>query len=222
MITANVWERVVQIECGQDGGTGFTFDNDGVQFLVTARHIVDSGAPMTVRVRGRDIAISADELERLPVPVVAADVAVFRLGRSITPNLPLPLSSNDMVFGQGCYFLGFPLGLTFDIGEYEYFPLVKRATVSAKNRKVNGRSVLLLDGWNNPGFSGGPVVFRPPNTNRRDEPEPFRVCGIVTAYCQQPGSLKVGGQQIPGTEVLMNSGIIIAEEVDRVIETVGA
>jgi hypothetical protein len=219
VITANVWERVVQIECGRDVGTGFTFDHNGVQFLVTAKHVVESGASMVVRIRGRDVAISSDELERLTVPVAAADVAVFRLGRPITPNHRLPFV-DEIIFGQNCYFLGFPLGVTFDIGEFEYFPLVKRATVSGKNHQINGRYVLLLDGWNNPGFSGGPVVCRPPNTDPTEEP--FRVCGIITAYYPQPEGLTVGGQQILGAEVLMNSGIIVAEEIARVIETVGA
>lgn len=146
---------------------------------------------MIVRVRGRDTAISANELERLPVPVAVADVAVFRLRRPITPNHPLPLSVDDMVFGQDCYFLGFPLGLTFDIGEFEYFPLVKRATVSAKNHRINGRPILLLDGWNNPGFSGGPVVFRPPNTGHPENP--FESAASSQHIAQNPDHLQLAG-----------------------------
>jgi trypsin-like peptidase len=167
---------------------------------------------MRVYVRGR---LSKDSMSRVDVPVSAADVAVFRLKTPITPQLPLEATADGMVFGQDAYFLGFPLGLTFDIGAGETFPLVKRATISGTNRSVDGRPVLLLDGWNNPGFSGGPVVFQ------RRVGEPFRVGGVVTAYHQEPTPLTVDGVGVTGAEVLANSGIVIAEEIARVLEAIG-
>ena len=156
MITANVWERVVHIVCGAASETGFTIDHGGVPYLITARHVVDGSDPIQIRVRGSVVSVNS---VRLSIPIADADIAVFRLDREITPSgLPLPIGSDGMVFGQDGYFLGFPLGLRFDIGP-EYLPLVKRCTPSALSR-IGGRSVLLLDGWNNPGFSGSPVVFR--------------------------------------------------------------
>ena len=123
-----------------------------------------------------------------------------------------------MVYGQDAYFLGFPLGMTFDL-ENGYFPLVKRCTISGTTHKFDGRPVLLLDGWNNPGFSGAPVVFRPPAITA---PEPMRVAGIVTSYAQQPGQVRAGGRIVSGAEVLMNSGIIIAEQIVRVTKAIDA
>ena len=76
-----------------------------------------------------------------------------------------------------------------------------------------------MDGWNNPGFSGAPVVFRPPATTA---PEPIRVVGVVTSYAQQPAQVRAGGRIVSGAEVLMNSGIIIAEQIVRVTEAIDA
>jgi hypothetical protein len=215
MITANVWERVVNVRCGDISGTGFTVDQQGTQYLVTARHVVDSANPLDILVRGTSVPVN---LDRLPVPNTDADVAVFRPDHPITPDLPLPADMEGLVFGQDAYFLGFPLGLTFDIGATEYFPLIKRGTVSGVNHRVGSRAILLLDGWNNPGFSGGPVVFRPaigPGVNGG-----FHVAGVVTAYHAEAGPVMIGGQIVPGAEVLLNSGIIIVEEIARVVEAI--
>jgi len=212
VVTANAWERVVRIEIGARLGTGFTIDVNGDQFLITAKHVADGEGDLKVFVRGN---LVSPAMDRLDVPVSAADVAVFRLRGPITPKLPLEPTMEGMVYGQDAYFLGFPFGLTFDVGIIESFPLVKRATISATNRHMKGRTVLLLDGWNNPGFSGGPLIFR------RTAGEPFRVAGVVSAYRTQTTPILVGGQELAGWELLANSGIIVAEEITRVLEAIG-
>ena len=50
----------------------------------------------------------------------------------------------------------------------------------------------------------------------------MRVAGIVTAYTQQPGPVTVGGRIVSGAEVLLNSGIIIAEQINRATEAMDA
>lgn len=55
-------------------------------------------------------------------------------------------------------FLGFPLGNLGTVFLGIKFPLVKKAVVSGWV-KHNGIELLLLDGHNNLGFSGGPVVI---------------------------------------------------------------
>jgi hypothetical protein len=217
VITAEVWERVVRVVCGRRCGTGFVLDHEDEHYLVTARHVVKSGADVGVFVRGKAVSV---ELAALAVPVSEADVAVFRLGRMITPpDLPLAAGMEGMVYGQDAYFLGFPLGLTFDLGD-GHFPLVKRCTISGMNQRYMGRNILLLDGWNNVGFSGAPVVFRRPTA--AGVQEPMRVAGVVTAYAQEPGSVNLGNQIVSGAHVLLNSGIIIAEQITRVMEAIEA
>ena len=83
-------------------------------------------------------------------------------------------STGGLIYGQDVYFLGFPYGYTgsfvFTDGGYP-LPFVKKATVSLLERKT-----MILDGHNNPGFSGGPVVYTEPNKND------FKVAGVITAY----------------------------------------
>jgi hypothetical protein len=50
----------------------------------------------------------------------------------------------------------------------------------------------------------------------------MKVAGIVTAYANHPESVKVNGQIIAGAEVMLNSGIIIAENIARATEAIEA
>jgi hypothetical protein len=47
------------------------------------------------------------------------------------------------------------------------------------------------------------------------------VAGVVSAYRTQTTPILVSGQELAGWELLANSGIIVAEEITRVIEAIG-
>jgi S1-C subfamily serine protease len=49
VVTANVWERVVRVQCGSGIGTGFTLDHDGTQYLATARHVAEGSESLSLR-----------------------------------------------------------------------------------------------------------------------------------------------------------------------------
>ena len=85
----------------------------------------------------------------------------YRCWQPTFKSLPHPLSTSDagIIFGQDVCFLGFPYCLHTELGEVNRnfpLPFIKKSTFSASDDKWN---VLYLDGDNNPGFSGGPVVF---------------------------------------------------------------
>ena len=66
------------------------------------------------------------------------------------------------MYGQDVYFLGFPYGLHGDMSALSNdlpFPFVKKGIISLFHN--DGVNRIYLDGHNNPGFSGGPVVFMP-------------------------------------------------------------
>ena len=91
--------------------------------------------------------------------------------------IPLEATADGITVGQCVYFLGFPLGMmgsANDINNSFPIPLVKSGVLSG----LCGTPLweLLVDGHNNPGFSGGPLVFSPPR--ERD----FRVAGVITVY----------------------------------------
>jgi hypothetical protein len=81
-------------------------------------------------------------------------------------------------------------------------PLVKRATVSALDQHA-----FLLDGHNNPGFSGGPVVFSQPNT-----PVELRVAAVISGFeaVEQP---VFKGEEETAFTYRYNTGIIVAHDI---------
>lgn len=107
------------------------------------------------------------------------------------------------------FFLGYPFGLSFDIGAAGWghpLPLVKRATLSAF--KLD-EGLLLLDGHNNPGFSGGPVVRsaarRGMTTSTVADPQ---VIAVVSGYRRDQGRvLDDAGFEGPYTYDV-NTGIV--------------
>ena len=77
----------------------------------------------------------------------------------------------------------------------------------------NNYEVLYLDGHNNPGFSGGPVVYKSPNNNR------FQICGVVSGYRiqEQPGFASGSPLNIYFRE---NTGIIISHGINSAIDII--
>jgi hypothetical protein len=45
----------------------------------------------------------------------------------------------------------------------------------------------------------------------------MRVAGIVTAYQPEAGPVTAGGDVVPGAKVLLNTGIIIAEQINALV-----
>lgn len=239
--TGNVYSRVVELRVGDKFGTAFTLDVDGRQYLITAGHMVaglkkedsvdiyrdDQPVPVSVKVL------------RCEKPI---DIAVLIPPRPITASPPLmPISDvHDIVFGQDIFFAGFPYGLS------TYFkglsmPVVKKGILTAEIKE--GKTVrFLIGGFNNHGFSGGPVVFRDSSQPK----SPLYVLGVIAGFrpilstVMTPEKVKKGEDisKIPqwrietladGEEailrdtdkkVVLNSGIIIAYSIKHAIDLI--
>lgn len=121
--------------------------------------------------------------------------------------------------GQEAYFLGFPYGLYSSVGKGAV-PLVKHAYVSAVvncDAVVPGGSpdegLLLLDGLNNPGFSGGPVVA--PDVYSPG-PRILKVIGVVSGFRNEYINVNVNGKVAMNAAVPVNTGIVVATTFERV------
>ena len=180
--TTNVLQRTMCIKAGTSIGTAFTVDRDGRQYVVTARHVVKDLAPdgeIEVR-RNR-------QWEPVPVSVVGVgtgetDVTILKPNRQLTPSHPLEPSIAGIVYGQQVFFLGFPYG--WDSGAESInngypVPFVKAGIVSALIMGDTTR--IYIDAHSNPGFSGGPLVFRPPG-----QPSEHKVAGVIVGSQQDP------------------------------------
>lgn len=208
MVPAQCYERTVRLDVPSSHGTGFTITRHGRQWLVTARHVVVDVdvSDITVTWRGEPRAANL-----APVPrVSAADVAVFALGSELTPDLTLYPTTDGAVYTQDVYFLGYPYGLGLQAGGV-MLPFVKKAIISASMETADGVQVWLLDGINNPGFSGGPVVFKRGNTID------WCVGCVVSGYQFEDTAVKGGVGMVP-----VNTGIIYAYDIRYATEAIDA
>jgi S1-C subfamily serine protease len=226
--TSNVIFRVLRLRTGAGISSAFTIEVDGRQYLITARHALKGfGAAGEVelwlggrwsRVRGRAI---------YPVKE-SVDIAALDLGKPVTVTFPFEPTSAGLTLGQQVYFLGYPYGLGTagpagtppGFGE---IPFVKSGIISAIDDRDPGASILYLDGQNNPGFSGGPIVFWHAESGR------FRVAGVVEGYRNEAlPVLKKKDLDKPGAPAYQdlytraNSGIVVGYDIRHIVDAIRA
>lgn len=219
MITTNVYQRVFQVRTKTGStGTAFTIDRDGKQYLVTARHIADDFDSNKVEIfhDSRWKSLSVTLVGNAPIPI---DITVLTASITLSPHLDLPATQDGLSYGQDVYFLGFPFGLRCEIESLSYqfpIPFCKKATLSAVASATDGSELLYLDGHNNPGFSGGPVVFSAPLS--RDLPQ-YKVGGVISGYRYSTEPVYLKGSK---TELQHNSntGIIISYSIRHATDVI--
>jgi hypothetical protein len=121
-----------------------------------------------------------------------ADIAVLIPPRQLTVNFPLePISDTVQAWsGQDMYFVGFPFGAS-SFAESTYTRHLNGDYPDAdhqegcvfwnigEKRQHNG---YLLDGYNNHGFSGAPIVFRDPRQPNDATTTTFYIFGVVSGF----------------------------------------
>lgn len=217
LVRANAFERTYEIETTLGAGTAFTIDHEDRQYLVTAKHLLPKGeTEPEVRVRNR-LASATIRFHPLAVDPPVADVAVTPLSEALTEGeLPLPASVDGLAWSQQLYFLGYPYGLATNINTADpgdRVPFVKSGIWSAAG-KVDGVYVIYVDGHNNPGFSGGPVVGFPP------EGDALQVCGVVSGYRTERQPVYVGAERLEQFSATANTGIVIATGIQHVVDAI--
>lgn len=219
MITTNVYVRVFRIRVGDGEGTAFAIDVDGRQYLVSAKHVVSgvSGHAVIGIFHER----SWNDLNVTLVGHAPGEIDVSVLASpdvQLSPAYALPPKSNGLVFAQDVYFLGFPYGLHTDTGETNrHFPLafVKRALVSGNTGPQSGARIWYLDGINNPGFSGGPVVWK--EVGKQE----WNVLGVISGFRYTREPVFAGDQPTP-LEYQYNTGIIVAYGIEHALDLISA
>jgi S1-C subfamily serine protease len=173
--------NVFQIRVSGATGTAFTMRVDGRQYLITAKHMVGKlkadGSPESIEILTGGGPLKPLEWKPLPARIFPCDdpvdIAVLvtqeLVGRSQTRDFvessfgeqSLEPRPDVHALGQEGYFLGFPFGFAPAEGPVGPLPFSKKATLSL-NYWEGKSDRMLFDGYNNPGFSGAPVVFRDP------------------------------------------------------------
>ena len=213
MITSNFIHRTFRIKCGNSVGTGFTIDIANRQSLITAKHVIQSfGSTAELEIFGNEAWSS------VPANLVAhhpdVDISVIAPSQPLSPpNLPLTASSAGLTYGQDVYFLGFPYGVLSQVIFSEWghpLPLVKKAVFSSF-----AGNVYLLDGHNNPGFSGSPVIFS------QDGGPPTHVGAVISGYRFSPEPVFLNESATTYT-YRENTGIIFSYKIELALELIRA
>jgi hypothetical protein len=191
-------------------GTAFVTKYENRIYLITARHCF----PSTVK---HNDWVSFDILydsvysrfsgkilyhQDTAIDIAAIDVEHF------TPKLqPFPLT-HEIAIGQDAMFFGFPYNTFYTKAFGHSLPFVKHAVISAIKD-----SLFFLDGINNPGFSGGPIVVR-------DSQGKLCIAGVVTAYHPEYNFIEnAKRQKSDSLKYYFNSGIIYAHPRKQIEET---
>lgn len=159
-VSGNVYDRTFLLKTTVGTGTAFAIDIDNRQYLVTAQHMVSGlGDHHQVSVfREQQWKSLEVTIFRCKAPI---DIAVLVPTQLLTRADVLAVSSPSKVyFGQELYFVGFPFGWSMQIPNLFHGPvaLVKRGILSAVIEQ-DGAKLMLIDGYNNFGFSGGPILY---------------------------------------------------------------
>lgn len=206
-ITSRALETTFLIQTDISQGTCFTYLLQKEEYLVTAKHLFKSSLNNKDSTR---IKLFIDEkLQEFTAQYYISndptiDIAVLKINSSISKYQPYS-NTEKTALGQELYFLGYPFfsnkqfrTLDKNLGT---FPLVKKAVFSGSYPTSN-YVVHFLDGQNNPGFSGGPVIAYDYTNGEHG------IFGIISGYYNEEKSLRNMGKAEIGKYILENSGII--------------
>jgi hypothetical protein len=230
--TTNMLARVLMVQ-SVERGTIFMLDVDQREYWITAKHIL-TGAKhppygvidkKTVSLRilnpGGQNEDWLDETFSVIDPEKDIDIVVLAPSESLlkVPMATIPASSEGILLGGECEFLGFAFGTAwrgvYAGGGTSWTPFVKRCTVAALG--VVPDKVWILDGINNGGFSGGPVFFGTGNQ--------LKILGVVSGYKTEPADVlpknpTVGNQVAPTEKVDVNTGFFLAYDISYAVDAI--
>ena len=222
------FKRVFQIQFGNGKGTCFLIEVDDKQYIITARHVVDG-----LKDHGSIRILMDKGWEEVRVNLILPDhpkidIVAMAAERLLAPAMPIPLESGEpanFMVGQDVYFLGFPFGLSSPYsGSSIRLPFVKKAIFSGVD--PGGTHVMYLDGINNPGFSGGPVIYA--NYFQRDR---LQIAGVISGYraetvlveeklIDDTNRLSEDAQKKIIRFVLENTGLIVAFGINEIVSAI--
>ena len=161
-VPTEILQRTILIKVGDVYGTAFAVDYQGKMYLVTARHVVAglSDTKATIQIWQSEQWKDYHTVRTLLPASSDVDIAVFETDEKVTQpyNVAVSDGKSGPTMGQPVWFLGYPYLLSSHFSGKRY-PFIKRGTMSAIDASRPEAVVIYIDGFNNPGFSGGPIVY---------------------------------------------------------------
>jgi hypothetical protein len=229
-VPTEILSRTLFIQVGNERGTALAVDYQAKIYLVTARRVAAAAAAANavIQINKAGQWENYQTVKTLYPSSSDVDIAVFETSeKAPRPFNITPIGDTDGVtLGQQLWFIGYP---TLRIPGYPLeaiashvtikgsggvvLPFIKRGTMSAIDGTNPDAPVYYIDGFNNPGFSGGPIVFWEFSTHT------YKILGVVQGYRNDTAKLLVNGQQVD-TNILVNSGIITAYGIQPAIHAI--
>lgn len=216
VITNQILQRTFKLKSSDSVGTCFTIDVEGRQYLVTARHLVDSLTSAGTLQIWHDKMWKNVEVTLVGHGTGHIDISVLAPNITISGNYPLELEGSCRL-AQDVYFLGFPYEMGSEVGSMNRdfpIPMVKKGIISGFHKEA-GANVLYLDGHNNPGFSGGPVVCEEVSVQE----ETTSVIGVVSGYRYDAVPIYLDKDKTTLT-YHANTGIVIAIGIKHALDLI--
>lgn len=227
-VTANALYHVVKVRFEGTWMSGFVAEVDGHQYLVTARHLLDGKRPTVCDVELWHEKAWQSKKATVIYPVSPdVDIVAMDLGGPITmtgAGRPFDVDGGSIGLGQQIFFLGFPYNLStrgnvLAPPGMDELAFIKSGVLSALDTSNSDAVVIYLDGHNNPGFSGGPIVY----THKKS----LKVLGVIKGFTQvgRPVVKKkdLNNPTAPAHEDLFvgtNTGIVVGYNIRHIIEAI--
>jgi hypothetical protein len=216
MVTTNVLYRVFLIKYGDLSGSSFTIDVDNRQYLISAKHLL-IGLKATDNIEiYHESQWKKLEVKRIDLKNPKIDILVMAPALQLSPPLELQASIDNLFLSQTVFFLGFPFGMNVEAKSFrKYFPMpfVKKGIVSAMEFEDKEEKILYVDGYNNPGFSGGPIVYK----DLKDKK--LKVAAVVSGYRNQLADI-YEKDKATALKAVTNSGILLGYAIDSAIDAI--
>jgi hypothetical protein len=244
--TNNILFRTLMVRTATEQASMFSVDVDGREYWITVKHLLTGAKHMPVgSVAAKRVSLfvldpsSADQRwipNNFSVldPGKDIDIVVLAPEHSIRPTKlnSLPISAEGAPIGGECEFLGFPFAGAWmanlkDGGVYR-MPFIKHCYLSGQINEP--QRIWVLDGVNNEGFSGGPVViFTGAEQKILGVVSGFRTetSDVVSVPIQQQPTTSQNGKQSGANRpvksknvVNMNAGLIFAFDASYALEAI--
>jgi hypothetical protein len=251
MPTSNILTRILMVQSQYGRATVFSLDVDQREYWITAKHLINGRLhPPYGKTEDKSVSLKILDPVGEGEKWLPEDFSVIDPGDDIdivvlaptTPILTDPLPSlttgaDGLSLGGDCEFLGFPYGGGWRAGtgpKSFWIPFVKHCTVSAfTSGAADSKKVWVLDGINNEGFSGGPVIF---GTGPQQKlfavisgyhTEPVEVVPLEASrrvpekqHREIPSSQPVDDKAHRREKVDVNSGFILAFDISYAIDAI--
>lgn len=219
-------DGVFRFQYGHRAGTCFALEADGRQYIITARHLVEG-----IRDHDSVRVFLGQRWQEIKVKTIfprnpKTDIVALVSNRKVAQRMDIPTAEAAIPIGQELYFLGFPFGLSTQIDGPlpKPIPFINHAFLSAVDSRFCSGNVLYLDGHNNPGFSGGPVI-----SAQQDDKRELQIVGVLSAYrvrlnretiTEKADARGEAIEKKSSRFVQENSGILVAYHISEIIKAI--